>query len=37
MNDKVIVAVIVIVLYFMIWRSFHKIRNSNNVTIKQWE
>ena len=37
MNDKVIVAVIVNILYLIIWKSFQKIRNSNNVTIKEWD
>ena len=37
MNDKVIVAVIVNILYLIIWKSFQKIRNSNNVIIKEWD
>lgn len=37
MNDIVIIIVIVNTLYFITWIVFNKLRNSNNMTIKEWD
>lgn len=37
MNDIVIVTVIVNILYFIIWVVLNKLRDSSDMTIKEWD
>ncbi|WP_270524877.1 hypothetical protein [Longibaculum muris] len=37
MDDMVIVVIIVNLIYFVIWISINKLRNSNITFIKEWD